>query len=156
MRIPSHHHLRSREDLPMTPMIDVVFLLLIFFVCASIGQVSESLLPTELSAGALDSPQAQDELKPFGEVWLFLLWTQKGHTAVRLNQGGDLYRDFAVLKQQLETLAEATTEIPVILDIASQVPLGDMIRVWDICRDARFESINFAIDPETVREDRAE
>ena len=30
----------------MTPLIDVVFLLLIFFVCASTGQIRESLLPT--------------------------------------------------------------------------------------------------------------
>ena len=34
----------------MTPMIDVVFQLLIFFVVASTGQVAEALLPTELAA----------------------------------------------------------------------------------------------------------
>ena len=39
----------------MTPLIDVVFLLLIFFVCASTGQIRESLLPTELSGGSIES-----------------------------------------------------------------------------------------------------
>ena len=42
MRVPSHHQdVERRDDLAMTPMIDVVFLLLIFFVCASLGQTKK-------------------------------------------------------------------------------------------------------------------
>ena len=41
----------QRDDNSMTPMIDVVFLLLIFFICASVGQRSEALLPTQLAEG---------------------------------------------------------------------------------------------------------
>ena len=55
MRIPtSHRHADAGTiDQAMTPMIDVVFLLLIFFVCASVGQTADSLLPTELAAGGV-------------------------------------------------------------------------------------------------------
>jgi biopolymer transport protein ExbD len=148
MRVPSHHNdVERRDDLAMTPMIDVVFLLLIFFVCASLGQIRESLLPTELAAGAIDSQEFRDRPKPFGEVWLFLRPAADGRTEVQVNEGGETYADFGRLKRQLDLLAAATTEIPVILDIAPNVPLGDMIRVFDTCDAAGFESINFATDP---------
>jgi len=151
MRVPSHHDDVERPaDQSMTPMIDVVFLLLIFFVCASLGRIRESLLPSELAAGAIDSQEFRDQPKPFGEVWLFLRPDTDGRTEVQVNEGGETYADFGRLKQQLDLLAAATTEIPVILDIAPNVPLGDMIRVFDTCDAAGFESINFATEPAPV------
>ena len=54
----------------MTPLIDVVFLLLIFFVCASTGQIRESLLPTELSGGSIESAAAVPQERPLGEAWV--------------------------------------------------------------------------------------
>ena len=49
MKIPSSRDRQSLADgNTMTPMIDVVFLLLIFFVCASIGAVREDIMPTRL------------------------------------------------------------------------------------------------------------
>ena len=55
VEVPTQH--RRDGDLnggAMTPMIDVVFLLLVFFVCASIGQAPEVLLPAELSVGSTE------------------------------------------------------------------------------------------------------
>ena len=148
MRVPTHHNDVERPaDQAMTPMIDVVFLLLIFFVCASLGQVRESLLPTELAAGGIGSQEIRDRPKPFGEVWLFLRPGAGGRTEVQVNEGGETYADFGRLKRQLDLLAAATTEIPVILDIEPNIPLGDMIRVFDTCDAAGFQSINFATDP---------
>lgn len=148
MRIPSHQGRDDHpHDLSMTSMIDVVFLLLIFFVCASAGQVRESLFPTELSAGAIEAQEFRRQPKPFGEVWLYLRRVDGDRTVVQVNEAGEFYADFGLLQRQLELLAAATTEIPVILDIQPDVPLGDVIRVDDICRTAGFESINYATDP---------
>ena len=68
MKLPVRSN-RSRFDSTMTPMIDVVFLLLIFFVCTVSFQTLEGMLPTRLStpqaAGVepLVDPQL-DELEP--------------------------------------------------------------------------------------------
>ena len=149
MRIPSNFHRSDeREDQAMTPMIDMVFLLLVFFVCASIGHIRESLLPTEFAAGSLESTEAPPP-QPFGEVWLFLRQSD-GETVVQVNRGGEEYTDFEQLTQTLAALAGATTEIPVILDIEPDVPLGRMIAVYDACRAAGFQSINFATEPEAA------
>ena len=146
MRVPSHHRRENAgADQMMTPMIDVVFLLLIFFVCASVGQIRESLLPTDLAAGALDSPQVTERPPPpLGEVWLLVQRDDAGRTVVQVNRAGEFYRDYAGLRRTLLALAEAAPEIPVILDIAPDIPLGDVVRVYDICREADFDSISFA------------
>jgi biopolymer transport protein ExbD len=154
MRIPNHHDIERHNDAAMTPMIDVVFLLLIFLLCASTNQIQESLLPTDLAAGAIESNQIEVQPKPFGEVWLFLRTGRNGRSEVQVNQGGETYADFDRLERQLNLLAAATTEIPVILDIEPKVPLGDMIHVYDIARAAGFESINFAIDRPEIKKRR--
>ena len=146
MRIPSsHRHDDAEDDKTMTPLIDVVFQLLIFFVCASVGQLRESLLPTELAAGALASDTLIEREKPLGEVWLRLRRGEAGQTIVEINDR--VIDDRTGLKELLTSLAHEAPEIPVILDIAPDVPMSDLIDVYDTCRAVRFQSIHFAVDP---------
>ena len=150
MRIPSNrNHTDSRSDQTMTSMIDIVFLLLIFFVCASVGQVRESVLATELAGGSIESLQASQPPPPLGEIWLNVLRTSDGKSVVEMNE--QRYTDFSQLKGKLMDLAELAPEIPVILDIEPDVKLGEMIRVYDTCRAAGFESISFAVDAEKLK-----
>jgi biopolymer transport protein ExbD len=142
MRLPVHQDRHSAQDsMAMTSMIDVVFLLLIFFVCAASGQIHESQLATDLAPGSIESTEIVDAPKPLGEVWLRLK-QRAGGTVVEVKERE--YEDFASLQETLALLAEVAPEIPVILDIDADVPLGDMIRVYDACRTAQFESIHFA------------
>ncbi len=127
----------------MTPMIDVVFLLLIFFISASANQIKELLLPTELATGSIESTETTPQEKPLGEVWLKLK-QRENHTIVELNDRE--YAEFDQLKQTLMELAALAPEIPVILDIAEDVPLGEMIRTYDTSLAAGFHSIHFATD----------
>ena len=145
MRIPSFrsHINRGSIDDAMTPMIDVVFLLLIFFVCASVGQVSDALLPTELAAGGVAAALPPEEKTPLGELWVKLLW-QSNTTVAEVN--GAQYGDLTALVTVLGQLqaAGAAADMPVILDVAPGVPLGDVIHVYDICLSTGFASIHFA------------
>lgn len=131
----------------MTPMIDIVFLLLIFFVCASVGQVRESLLPTELSSGTVSTTDPPQIKKPLGEAWVRLR-RQGGETRIevesRMFSGPGKFEQVTGF---LATLAAAAPEIPVILDIGGEVPLGEALRTYDACRAARFDSVHFAVDP---------
>ena len=127
----------------MTSMIDVVFLLLIFFVCAAAGNVYELLLPTELSAsGAVEAIRPVEKQAPVDEIWIHLSVGDDGRTIMQLN--GTEYRSFDELRQVLATLAEIVPDNPVILDIAPDVVAGTMVQVYDTCRAARFQSIHFA------------
>ena len=152
MRIPSHHDRKTATDNDaMTPMIDVVFLLLIFFVCASVGQEVELLLPTELSAGSVTAAEMTQPLEK--ESWADELWLRlssderQQRTIVELNDRQ--YRDYDSLRDQLLALAKLAPESPVILDIGPSVPVGDFIHVFDICREADFQTIRFATSPDS-------
>lgn len=135
----------SRDSAAMTPMIDIVFLLLIFFVCAATGQTPELQLATDLAGGSVESIVTPPEQADLGEVWLRLKTTESGRPLVEVNNRE--YGDFETLQQTLMQLAGLAPEIPVILDIEPEVPLGIVIQVYDTCRAAKFESIHFATEP---------
>jgi biopolymer transport protein ExbD len=129
MRIPvSHQQSREHDDSFMTPMIDVVFLLLIFFVCASIGQIRESTLPTPLAAGSIEAVDPIESPQPLGDVWVRLARNGEGDSAVTTAEVNDLlYDDWDRLRGILRELASVAPEIPVILDIehdVRHVPFG--------------------------------
>ena len=146
MRIPSSRKRGSQVDMQtaMTPLIDVVFQLLIFFICASTGHMKELLLITDFRAGETSANGQKDREKPLGEVWIRIRRMNEATTYLLEERE---FRDPNQLNETLKTLASTTREIPVILDIQKEVPLGDLIQVYDFCRTARFRSINFAAYP---------
>ncbi len=146
MRIPnSRTHRDVNESMSMTPMIDVVFLLLVFFVCASIGQVRELILPADMEVPGASAEIAQPVEKEIWEddIWVKLVRTD-GNTIVRLN---DRDTDFDRLDDQLNLIGELGKSNPIILDIDDAVPLRDVIRAYDACRRVGFQSVSFAALP---------
>jgi len=126
----------------MTPMIDVVFLLLIFFVCTASFQALEEVLPSHLlAAGESTSDVEVEPLDDFEEIVVKVIW-RDGAVAWRVNQ-----RDCAALAEVravLQALVELNVGLPVILDADADVPLGHLIDVYDLCRIVGFEKIQFA------------
>lgn len=142
MRIPQSYHRRTGlERSAMTPLIDVVFQLLVFFICATTGHIRELLLPADFSAGAGAAPSTDFE-KPLGEVWIRLRREQEA-TTVQI-EGTD-YRSAEDWSRVLKGLSDAAPEIPVYLAVEGQVPWGDVVRVYDSCRAGGFQVISFAI-----------
>jgi biopolymer transport protein ExbD len=137
----------------IAPMIDVVFLLLIFFVCASVGRIRESLLSIDLSRGEVEAAQAAPpEPRPVeaADVWLRLYPSPAGdRTLVEMNRHE--FADLGPLEAALRELGELSPESPVVLDIDPDVPAGDVIRVDDACRAAGFQQINYAADPQRLK-----
>ena len=86
----------------MTPMIDVVFLLLVFFVCASIGRDPEKLLSTPLSGGAVDAAEIDPLDQPLGDVRVTLARDGETTTATVADT---VHRDPRTLEAQLVALA---------------------------------------------------
>ena len=143
MRVPVRKREPLRGDDSMTPLIDVVFLLLIFFVCASVGQVAESLLPTELAAGGGVEAVVADrvETPPQPQVWLRIR-NQAGRLSFNLE--GRQCGSFEELAITMRQLAELSPESPLVLDVGPEVPLELLVDAWDVANRAGFESINFA------------
>jgi len=135
-------------DRTVTPMVDVVFQLLVFFVLASGGRIAERTLSTALAPGSVASVVPQRAIAPerTTEIWLHLRReTPDRATTVRLNDTPSC--DLSVLAEALRTAKGADPTSSVILDVPGNIPWGDVIRVYDACRATKFRAINFAADP---------
>ena len=144
MRVPSHHDDRRQTDIAMTPMIDVVFQLMIFFICTASFQLTEELLPTSLAIAGGTTPAAAVEVDPDLERIIVRGESIEGGTAWTVNDRP--CPSLIEVGQMLRAIAEIDVTLPVILDVGDEVPLGDMIDVYDLCRLAGFEKIQFAAE----------
>lgn len=130
----------------MTPMIDVVFLLLIFFIWTASFRIAEQRLPTsvampgEASGSTINKP-ASEELD-FERVVVRMLWENE---AVRWLVNDEAQSDLAAVSQTLMAVAKIRNDLPVVVDPVEAVPLGHVIDVYDVTRQAGFEEVEFAV-----------
>ncbi len=135
----------------MTPMIDVVFLLLIFFICTASFQIVEQNLPgkvqLELPPGTevVETTESTEDIDP---VILNIRW-ENSNPLWSLN--GQRYPKLDTLKKKLAALSTVDSTVPLVLDIAPEVPLGYAINTYDMGRKAGFNQIQFAADASIVK-----
>ena len=147
MRIPSQRQRRSGLDNEsMTPMIDVVFLLLTFFVVASIGQKPDALLPATMAAGTTETdvdlpPPDPDEL-PATEIRIQLSHSTVRQLRIELN---DREVTPAELRRRLQVLSDADPSAKVILDVRDEVLVQQFITIYEYCQVLSFDSISLAV-----------
>ncbi len=148
MRRPSvYTDRRGPLDVKMTPMIDVVFLLLIFFVWTSSFNVVEYALQSNVSdatAGASTAPRERPpEEVDFHDVVVRIEWID-GQPGWRIND-----RPIPTLEEvrsQLAAIFSANQEAPVIIHPDGDTPLNHVIAVYDITRLIGFEKVNLAAE----------
>ena len=153
MKRPSLHVNRSGDtsmDAAMTPMIDVVFLLLVFFVWTASFQIIEQILPSQMSAQMGAEPSELDEPPPeadFDNVVIRISWNE-GQPAWQLNDVP--VESIDQLNAQLAAISAVKIDAPVILHPDQVVPLGNVIEVYDLSKLAGFQQISFAVTPEKL------
>ena len=145
MRRPELHQ-RTRGDLEisMTPMIDVVFLLLVFFVWTASFQVVENMLPTSVLTVA--GTQATELAEPapdldFDEIVIRLIWEDR---ALRWQINNVRVANLAEVRSRLDQIAAIRQSATVILHPEQEVPIGDVVDVYDQARLAGFKQVQFA------------
>ena len=145
MRAPlSHTRASGRPDSAMTPMIDVVFLLLIFFVVTSSFQTVERLLPSELTAPSGTGIAAELKEQDFEKIVVRLQMSPQG-TIWKIN--GETVGSRAELAAKLSALASIRADLPVVIHPDEEIQLGDVVRVYDVARDVGLANIQFTTRP---------
>jgi biopolymer transport protein ExbD len=137
---------RDPVDIKMTPMIDVVFLLIIYFIWSSSFGIVERLLPSQLSAQASGQGITSDDPPPpevdFEKVVVRVVGSP-GQVGWQVN--GDPVASLADLQNVLLRVARIKRDAPVVLHPDPEVPLGDVIDVFDLSRLVGFEKVQFAV-----------
>lgn len=134
-------------DSAMTPMIDVVFLLLVFFVWTASFQIVEQILPSEVSAQMGNEPSELDEPPPeadFPDNVVTIGWDGVNPNWTYNEQP---MSSLAELRSKLTEISSINASAPVILYPDKVVPLGHVIDVYDISKLSGFSRVSFAVEP---------
>ncbi len=145
MHLP-YRQRRQRLDLDMelTPMIDVVFQLLIFFICTATFQIPErhvtaSMAAPENDATASPVEQGVSDAPPQVVVKILLADGQLQWLVQKR-----LCTQWDEVRTALQALAQIDPEIPVIIDPEDDVTMQDVIALRDLCEQAQFRKFAFA------------
>jgi biopolymer transport protein ExbD len=147
MKLPQTSNDDSLE-LKMTPMIDVVFLLLVFFVWTSSFELPEFDLPgslAELPMGAAETSTDTPPVEKFDEIIIRLLW-QGEETQIMLN--GQEMEQMSDLKARLAEITSLGVQPPVIVDPDEKVTMDLAVQAYDAARAAGVDRVLFAAKPE--------
>lgn len=136
MRVPTAEPQRN-GNLAMMSMIDVVFLLLVFFIWTSSFEMPEFDLPGSIAmpppktASASSAQPNQAPAEPFDEIVLRILGEGSSHQ-LQLN---DLpMADLDQLRRQLTDILALDVSPPVIVDPDPEIPIAVCVSVYDAAR----------------------
>ena len=132
-------------EVKMTPMIDVVFLLLIFFVWTSSFETPEFDLPSALAEPPPGGSQANTDATPPVEIFdeiVVRLFVKDASLLIQLN--GEEVEDVTALRMQLKQIIDLGVQPPVIIDPSDQVTMDRAVAVYDIARVAGADRVLLA------------
>lgn len=157
-------------ELQMTPMIDVTFLLLIFFMCTLKFKVLEgklgAYLPKDVGVQAFDTPPVEkvdirlDVINPGRKVrYDYKTKAQVPYTdadaaegkrffydesrVIEYTVGGKPTRDLTEVVRRLKVFKEGDPEIKATVDARNNVTQKDVVIVLDAAIDAGYDDITF-------------
>ena len=150
MKIPARpNRTNSPDGDSMTPMIDVVFLLLVFFICASVGSTADKLLPAELNGDSTSSIDPVPPIEPdpwqHPAVQIRIEPSQAGDNPIAVFLDEQPLSGIEILAQRLTRLSAADPSTRIILNINDDVEVQQFILIYDLCQKLKFENVSFAV-----------
>jgi biopolymer transport protein ExbD len=125
-------------------MIDVIFLLLVFFVWTTGFQAVEYLLPSPLSSAAGTKPTVVDVPPPEADFDTVVVRVRNAGEGIAIEVNGSPMESEAATLAFLRSLAELKVDAPVVLAPDPDVAVKHVIRLYDGARLAGFEILQFA------------
>lgn len=145
MRIPSTRDGRGQSmDVNMTPMIDMVFLLIVYFVWTSSMQAKEMLLPSKLSPLQGSQPVESDLPPPpemdFEPIVIRIVESDRKPQWL-MNEVP--FPSAPALRDELSRLAKIQRGTTIVIHPDPTITLGHVIDAYDAARRAGFSKVQF-------------
>ena len=144
MRLPSPY-LKSNPstEINLTPMIDMVFLLMVYFVVTYGGAVAEQRLPSAVTAAPSGAAGTAANSLPRPEIAPVVVRVGWNGAAPEWKIDGQPIASLADVRETLFAVAAVKRDVPVVIHPDSPVPLGHVIDLYDQARLAGFEKVQF-------------
>ena len=148
MRLNPRKNLSETSEVPITPLIDCVFLLIIFFLVTSMFKRFEMLIPVEMP------DQTSALSREASDVAIRLGISKNGSTqeVARVSAGGDIdsryepIEDFAVYLKSLA--GEQGARVALEFSVELGTPTQKVIDVVDIAQLQGFDRVTVRTQPE--------
>jgi biopolymer transport protein ExbD len=125
----------------MTPMIDIIFLLLVFFVCTANFLPPEKVLPMETTLpGDMVAEMVLPDPVNLDTVLIQIFFEDELRWQIEGNQCSSLREVQSILR----LIRDVKPDIPVIIESADNVPMENVIDVYDVCRSVGLSNIQFS------------
>ena len=123
---------RQEVDVNLTPLIDVVFLLLIFFMVSTTFTQE-----TELS---IDLPEASSQSSRSADQQIEISITKNGDYAI--NEVSLINREQATLRTAIEKVSNGDTAIPMVITADSATPHQAVVTALDVAGQLGFTRLS--------------
>lgn len=131
MRFRKHLELeKGQKEINITPLVDMVFLLLVFFMLTSSFIVMPGIkinLPKAVTSEVIKDKN--------------IIITVNSDNVIYLN---DKPISSMELTSHLSEMVKSDKEIPLLIKADKNTQLGSVVMVWDICRKVGISQINIA------------
>jgi len=124
--------LRTEEGINLTPLIDVVFLLLIFFMVSTTFTKKTHL--------QIDLPEATGVAQPQPNKQIEILINSEGGFAV--NGESVVNKQINTLKLAIEKISEGNTELPMIITADANTPYQAVVTAMDAAGQLGFVNLS--------------
>jgi biopolymer transport protein ExbD len=131
---------------PMTPMIDVTFQLLLFFILTCEFRETEGMIPGTLPSKGIIT-QAASDTPPPDPIQIRVIPSANRESASYEMTGVSVaigsVRELGLLLQQRQEQI-GSREVPVVIFPSQDVPWGFVVEAFNQAKKARFQKIGFA------------
>lgn len=132
-----------QEEANMTPMIDVTFLLLIFFILNLKFKKEESNIRAWLPKNKGFASKPKPDEVPLDEIRINLRHKKEDpiDTPTRFRVNSEQFNTLAEVRNRMSQFANK--DRPVVIDAQYWVKFGDVVKVLDMCQQLEFKEVNF-------------
>lgn len=138
----------------LAPMVDVIMVILIFFMLGTRFKFHEAVLPTQLPADVGPGPGASVAIAPLVRIGLLAGHQPSDYTITIMHQPL-APNDFRALASLLVAKRQAGADptARVIIDAEPGVQYRHVVKAFDACVRAGFENVQFAVqlNPAAIR-----
>ena len=146
MRLPSTHS-SDELEVKMTPMIDVVFLLLVFFVWTSSFETPEYDMPSAVAespaGGSVKNTDTPPPVESYDEIIVKLL-LRDGLPAIEM--ASTPIDSIPDVRQRIREIVDLGVQPPVIIDPEPEIEMKFAVAVFDAAREAGADRVLYAIE----------
>ena len=123
---------RQEVEVNLTPLIDVVFLLLIFFMVSTTFTKETHL--------SIDLPEASSQTSRAADLEIEISITREGNFAI--NGVALINREQSTLRSAVEKVSEGDTSIPMVITADSATPHQSVVTALDVAGQLGFSRLS--------------